>query len=117
MKWPVGLGGKGNEGVAGMIRQMQGAIGYMELIYAVQNNIDYGIVKNAAGTLAEGCPGRRDRSRGFGKEHARRLPCFHHQRARQGRLSHFQLYLAADSGKVQGPGEGQDSGGFPELDG
>jgi phosphate transport system substrate-binding protein len=49
VKWPVGLGGKGNEGVAGMIRQMQGAIGYIELIYAVQNKIPYGIVKNAAG--------------------------------------------------------------------
>ena len=49
VKWPVGLGGKGNEGVAGMIRQMQGAIGYIELIYAVQNKIPYGTVKNAAG--------------------------------------------------------------------
>lgn len=49
VKWPVGLGGKGNEGVAGMIRQMKGGIGYIELIYAVQNNIPYGIVRNAAG--------------------------------------------------------------------
>ena len=48
VKWPVGLGGKGNEGVAGMIRQMQGAIGYVELIYAVQNKITYGSVKNAS---------------------------------------------------------------------
>jgi phosphate transport system substrate-binding protein len=54
VKWPVGLGGKGNEGVAGMIRQMQGAIGYVELIYAVQNNIPYGVVKNAAGTYVKG---------------------------------------------------------------
>ncbi len=51
VKWPVGLGGKGNEGVAGMIRQMQGGIGYIELIYAVQNKIDYGLVRNAAGTF------------------------------------------------------------------
>jgi phosphate transport system substrate-binding protein len=51
VKWPVGLGGKGNEGVAGMIRQVQGSIGYIELIYAVQNNIPYGLVKNAAGTF------------------------------------------------------------------
>ena len=51
VKWPVGLGGKGNEGVAGMIRQMQGGIGYIELIYAVQNKIDYGLVKNAGGTF------------------------------------------------------------------
>jgi phosphate transport system substrate-binding protein len=53
VKWPVGLGGKGNEGVAGMIRQMQGSIGYIELIYAVQNKITYGTVKNAAGDFVK----------------------------------------------------------------
>jgi len=53
VKWPVGLGGKGNEGVAGVIRQMQGAIGYVELIYAVQNNIPYGVVKNSAGSFVK----------------------------------------------------------------
>ena len=53
VKWPVGLGGKGNEGVAGMIRQMQGSIGYVELIYAVQNKITYGSVKNAAGIFVK----------------------------------------------------------------
>jgi phosphate transport system substrate-binding protein len=53
VKWPVGLGGKGNEGVAGMIRQMQGSIGYVELIYAVQNHIAYGSVKNAAGQFVK----------------------------------------------------------------
>ncbi|HUO26420.1 MAG TPA: phosphate ABC transporter substrate-binding protein PstS [Candidatus Aquilonibacter sp.] len=51
VKWPIGLGGKGNEGVAGSVRQLQGAIGYVELIYAVQNNITYGSVRNAAGTF------------------------------------------------------------------
>jgi phosphate transport system substrate-binding protein len=50
IKWPVGLGAKGNEGVAGMIRQMDGAFGYLELIYAAQNHIPYGTVKNAAGS-------------------------------------------------------------------
>ena len=53
VKWPVGLGGKGNEGVAGMIRQMQGSIGYIELIYAVQNKIAYGTVRNAAGQFVK----------------------------------------------------------------
>ncbi len=53
VKWPVGLGGKGNEGVAGMIRQMQGGIGYIELIYAVQNKIPYGSVKNASGNFVK----------------------------------------------------------------
>ncbi|HYL14690.1 MAG TPA: phosphate ABC transporter substrate-binding protein PstS [Terriglobales bacterium] len=54
VKWPVGLGAKGNEGVAGMIRQMEGAFGYVELIYAVQNKIPYGVVKNAAGNWTKG---------------------------------------------------------------
>jgi phosphate transport system substrate-binding protein len=45
--WPVGVGGKGNEGVAGLVRQSPGSIGYVELIYAVQNKISYGQVQNA----------------------------------------------------------------------
>jgi phosphate transport system substrate-binding protein len=47
--WPTGVGGKGNEGVAGLVRQLPGAIGYVELIYALQNKITFGEVKNAAG--------------------------------------------------------------------
>ena len=47
--WPVGIGAKGNEGVASMIRQVEGGIGYVELIYALQNNINYASVKNASG--------------------------------------------------------------------
>jgi phosphate transport system substrate-binding protein len=50
VKWPVGLGGKGNEGVAGMVRQMEGGFGYVELIYAIQNKITFGAVKNSAGS-------------------------------------------------------------------
>jgi phosphate transport system substrate-binding protein len=53
VKWPVGLGGKGNEGVAGQIRQLQGSIGYIELIYAVENKITYGSVRNAAGNFVK----------------------------------------------------------------
>ena len=49
VKWPVGIGGKGNEGVAGAIRQLPGSLGYIELIYAVQNKIPYGIVRNSSG--------------------------------------------------------------------
>jgi phosphate transport system substrate-binding protein len=51
VKWPKGLGGKGNEGVAGSVRQLKGAIGYVELIYAVQNNIAFGSVKNSSGNF------------------------------------------------------------------
>jgi len=53
VKWPVGLGAKGSDGVAGMVRQMEGAIGYVELIYAVQNKIAYGSVQNAAGSFVK----------------------------------------------------------------
>src|SRR5581483_6141242 len=51
VSWPVGLGAKGNEGVAGMIRQMEGGLGYVELIYALQNNITFGSVKNSSGAF------------------------------------------------------------------
>src|SRR6202045_931985 len=53
VKWPNGVGGKGNEGVAGQVRQLQGSIGYVELIYAVQNKISYGSLKNAAGNFVK----------------------------------------------------------------
>src|SRR6201993_4206249 len=51
VNWPVGLGGKGNEGVAGLVKQTPNSIGYVELIYAVQNKMGYGKVRNAAGTM------------------------------------------------------------------
>jgi phosphate transport system substrate-binding protein len=49
VKWPTGIGQKGNEGVAGMVRQSPNSFGYVELIYAVQNKMPYGSVKNSAG--------------------------------------------------------------------
>jgi phosphate transport system substrate-binding protein len=49
VNWPVGVGGKGNEGVAGLVKQTPGAIGYIELIYAIQNDISYGDVQNFDG--------------------------------------------------------------------
>jgi phosphate transport system substrate-binding protein len=53
LNWPVGVAGKGNEGVAGLVRQLPGAIGYVELIYALQNRINFGEVKNAAGNFVK----------------------------------------------------------------
>jgi phosphate transport system substrate-binding protein len=53
VNWPVGLGGKGNEGVTGLIKQTPNSIGYVELIYAAQNNIPYGAVKNSAGAFVK----------------------------------------------------------------
>ena len=51
VKWPTGIGGKGNEGVAGSVTQTPGAIGYVELIYALQNKIAYGSVQNSSGNF------------------------------------------------------------------
>ncbi len=51
--WKTGMGGKGNEGVAGYIRNINGSIGYVELIYALQNKITYGMVRNAAGNYVK----------------------------------------------------------------
>lgn len=51
VNWPVGLGGKGNEGVAGLVKQTPNSIGYVELIYAIQNKMSYGKIKNSAGVF------------------------------------------------------------------
>jgi phosphate transport system substrate-binding protein len=53
VNWPVGVGGKGNEGVSGLVKQTPGSIGYVELIYALQNKIDYGSVQNQAGEFVK----------------------------------------------------------------
>ncbi|HVE14145.1 MAG TPA: phosphate ABC transporter substrate-binding protein PstS [Elusimicrobiota bacterium] len=53
VSWPVGLGGKGNEGVAGLVKQTPNSIGYVELIYAKQNNIEYAAVRNKAGKFVK----------------------------------------------------------------
>ncbi len=51
VRWPVGLGGKGNEGVAGLVKQTPNSIGYVELIYAIQNKMPYGLVRNSSGNF------------------------------------------------------------------
>jgi phosphate transport system substrate-binding protein len=53
VNWPVGLGGKGNEGVAGLVKQTPNSLGYVELIYAVQNNMPYGRVRNSSGAFVK----------------------------------------------------------------
>jgi phosphate transport system substrate-binding protein len=51
VNWPTGLGGKGNEGVSGLVKQTPNSIGYVELIYAIQNQMGYGKVRNSAGNF------------------------------------------------------------------
>ena len=53
--WPVGIGGKGNEGVSGVINQTDGSIGYVELAYVLAQNLNYGLVKNKAGNFIQPC--------------------------------------------------------------
>jgi phosphate transport system substrate-binding protein len=53
VNWPVGLGGKGNEGVSGLVKQTPGSIGYVELIYALQNKMPFGLVRNSSGVFVK----------------------------------------------------------------
>jgi phosphate transport system substrate-binding protein len=53
VRWPVGIGGKGNEGVAGLVQQIPGALGYVELVWAQQNGLRFGAVQNAAGRFVK----------------------------------------------------------------
>ena len=65
---PAGLGGKGNEGVAGYVKQTPNSIGYVELIYATQNNMTYGRLQNKAGKICELHVVFRERSRCLGQD-------------------------------------------------
>ena len=117
VNWPVGLGGKGNEGVTQQVKQTEGAIGYVELIYAASNNLRYAEVKNAAGKFVE--PSLESvtaaaASAKFDEEH--RFPGLDHQRARRGRVSDRVVHLAAGAAGHEGPGQGEGSQGFPQLD-
>ncbi len=56
VKWPTGIGQKGNEGVAGMVRQSPNSFGYVELIYAIQNKMSYGQVRNVSGKFVKASP-------------------------------------------------------------
>jgi phosphate transport system substrate-binding protein len=53
VNWPVGLGGKGNEGVSGLVKQTENSVGYVELVYAIQNKLPYGQVKNLSGNFVK----------------------------------------------------------------
>ena len=110
VNWPTGVGGKGNEGVAGLVTQTPGSIGYVELIYALQNKISYGAVQNMAGEFVEG---RRSQSvtaaaAAAAAADAGRLPRVDHQRAGQGRLSDLVVHLAAALREPEGQGAGED---------
>ena len=108
VNWPVGVGGKGNEGVAGLVKQTPGSIGYVELIYALQNKIDYGSVQNMAGEFVTRLARRR--SRAAAAAAAKAMPKDFRvsitNAPGQGRLPDLLVHLAP---LLREP-EGQDSG-------
>ena len=79
INWPTGVGGKGNEGVAAQVREFPGAIGYVELIYALQNHIDFGSIKNASGNWVKASIEGVTAAAATAQD-SRRLSRLHHQR-------------------------------------
>ncbi len=115
VKWPVGIGGKGNEGVAGSIRQLPGSIGYIELIYALAEQDS---VRQRAEFFEEFHQGQLGVDHGGrgGSKDAGRLPGVDHQSSRQERLSYRQLHLAVGSDQSDGCQQGEDPEGLSLLD-
>ena len=110
LNWPVGVGGKGNEGVAGLVTQTPGSIGYVELVYALQNKISYGAVQNQAGEFVNpdvdiGDGGRRRRA----ADDAEGLPRVDHQLAGPGRVSDLVVHLDSAVRRPEGQGRRRGS--------
>ena len=118
VNWPVGLGGKGNEGVAGLVKQQPGSdrIRRADLCHPERHDLRQGEERRRG--LCEGRLGQRygsgSRNR---KVHARRFPGFHHQRCGKDRLPHRQLHLAVGSGtRFKDPAKEEGDCRFPPLD-
>ena len=116
VNWPVGLGGKGNEGVAGLVTQTPGSIGYVELIYALQNKISYGSVQNMAGEFVKASEASVTAAAAGA---AARMPADFRvsitNARRQGRLPDVVVHLAAALREPEGQGAVEDHGGLREM--
>jgi phosphate transport system substrate-binding protein len=96
VSWPAGVGGKGNEGVSGLVLQTPGSIGYVELIYALQSKIAFGSVQKPGRRVREGVGGLGHQGRGGnGGDHACRFPGVDHQRGRCRCLPDLVVHMAA----------------------
>ena len=117
VQWPIGLGGKGNEGVAGFDPAIAGVdrLRRADLCRAKQYFLRQR--EELRGKLRESFTGQRHCRGRVGSQDAGGFSRFHHQRAGQGRISHFQLYVAAGSAAGERCGERQNCGRLPELDG
>ena len=108
VNWPVGLGGKGNEGVTQQVKQIEGAIGYVELIYALSNDLPYATVKNAAGEFVEPSLDSVTAAAASAKlRQGHRFPGVDHERARRRGVSDLVLHLAPGAAGHDGCGQGQ----------
>ena len=109
VKWPVGVGGKGNEGVSGLVSQTPGALGYVELIYALQNNISYGSVQNSSGNFVRASIDAVTAAAAL-SANARGLPRLDHECFGKGRLPDRLVHLAAALRESAGQGAGEGHG-------
>jgi len=116
VNWPTGVGGKGNEGVSGLVRQTPGSLGYVELIYALQNKISYGSVQNMAGEFVKASVGAVTAA---ANEAASKMPADFRvsitNPPRQGRVSGFVVHLAAALREPEGQGAGEGDGRLHEM--
>ena len=115
VKWPVGLGGKGNEGVTGSVKSTPGAIGYVELAYAKQNKLTMASIKNADGNVRRRRRSRSTSAAAAGVDDAGRLPRLDHQRQGQGRLSDLVVHLHPRLQGAGGRGQGQGDRPVPVV--
>jgi len=115
VNWPAGLGGKGNEGVSGQVQQTPNSIGYVELIYAVQNKMKTGKVKNLAGTFVEaslaGVTAAAASSKEMPDDFGSPSPTLLVKTPID-----LQLHLAADSRKDSRPHQEKGHQGFSDVD-
>ena len=114
VSWPAGLGAKGNEGVAGSIKQTPGSIGYVELIYALQNKLPFADIKNADGEYVKGVAGLDHRRTRHG-QHPGGFSLLDGQRARQDFLSHRRGDLAARLPATEGRRQGRQARRILEM--
>ena len=102
LNWPVGVGGKGNEGVAGLVTQTPGSLGYVELVYALQNKISYGAVQNQSGEfIVPDVASVTAAAARCSPDHAERLPRVDHEFTRKGRLSHLVVHVDSACTKIR----------------
>ncbi len=117
VSWPIGLSAPQNAGVAGLVKNTPGSIGYVELIYAVQNKMSYADIKNVAGKFVkpsfESVTGGSSRN---DKGNAGRFPSLDLQRPGRRSVSDFQLYLDAHTQPDLGRDEEESNRRLSELD-